>query len=311
MPPKEHVRYMDRPAAGVAERVLTETFGGRVRLGAEEPLKAGVDLKSNVRRCRVEAGPPGCPASVVLKRIVGSDRYNPADVRPKGGSYGLPTMAWRLLAEWASTRVVGDLLPDVPPTPRCWGGDRGSGVVVLADLGPGETRRRLLDFESPRSSLCLTDGMFLHLYPWTHHRLPADLKGRMETTYRVELARGCPEADDDTRFGQAYTAARAVLTVGTVAYHLAGGPLETDLPVEDHSMRVEGEDAVEPRLTNRQRILLLLENFAAEARARGHLPALGDVAREAASRLRPRWQAEPCPQPLYPAFQGLQLKDPD
>jgi hypothetical protein len=52
---EEQVQYMDRPAARAAERVLTATFGGRVRLGAEEPLRAGMEPKANVRRCRVAA----------------------------------------------------------------------------------------------------------------------------------------------------------------------------------------------------------------------------------------------------------------
>lgn len=140
----ENIRYMDRPAAAVAERVLGETFGGPVKLGAEEPLRAGTDSKPNVRRCRVEAGPAGCPGSVVVKRIIGTDPYDPADVRPSGGSYGLPTMAWRLLAEWSAARFLGDLAGDGTPAPRCWGGDLADGVVVLEDLGLGETLRHLL-----------------------------------------------------------------------------------------------------------------------------------------------------------------------
>ena len=85
----EQVRYMDRPAARVAERVLAAALGGPVELGPEEPLKAGVDAKPNVRRCRVQAGPPSCPDSVIVKRIVGTDAYDPGDVRPTGGKYGL------------------------------------------------------------------------------------------------------------------------------------------------------------------------------------------------------------------------------
>ena len=45
---------------------------------------------------------------------------------------------------------LGDLAGEFTPAPRCWSGDLTDGVVVLEDLGPGETLRHLLLGSDPQ-----------------------------------------------------------------------------------------------------------------------------------------------------------------
>lgn len=119
------------PPLSAAEAVLAASLGGSVRLEVDEILRERG--RNRVVRCRVSAGPPKAPASVIVKAAVGEDNqpFDAAD-----GTHEGP--AWRLFNEWASTRFL-DLLPADPPLgARLLGGDRTAGLLVLEDLGPGQ-----------------------------------------------------------------------------------------------------------------------------------------------------------------------------
>lgn len=76
---------------------------------------------------------------------------------------------------------------------------------------PG-TPAKLLDFEFGAYRHALIEGVYARMpFPtcWCVSRLPARVIDRMETSYRRELAKGCPAARDDQLFAQAVAAACA------------------------------------------------------------------------------------------------------
>src|SRR5215469_2598101 len=113
-----------------AEQLLSDCFGGAVRLGDGEDL--GGSSRSKVYRFSVLAGPDGMPKSVIVKQAqsVGDKVYNP-DVPD------IP--AWTLFNEWASLEFLSRIADaGVSFGPRFYGGDRASGQIVMEDLGTGK-----------------------------------------------------------------------------------------------------------------------------------------------------------------------------
>lgn len=88
---------------------------------------------------------------------------------------------------------------------------------------------------------------------WYVYRLPEALLGRLEASYRTELVRGCPAADDDGLFarGVVETSVTWALTV----HHLTR-PLEKLLE----------QDRALVALTNRRRFLLYLQEVVLRPR---------------------------------------------
>jgi hypothetical protein len=133
------------PVRAAAERVLTQTFGGPVRLGQPEGVWVYPDeCRMTIQRAAVREGPPGVPATVIIKRIGGPDPYDPQDLRLRGPAFYDATPAWRLITEWTATRFLSRFAFDPPLSPRCYGGDRAEGFVTLEDLGSGERLYDLL-----------------------------------------------------------------------------------------------------------------------------------------------------------------------
>jgi hypothetical protein len=157
---QEAEQYQHKSVAAPAERVLTQTWGGQVRLGEFEGIWVYPDeCRGTVQRARVLEGPPGVPGTVIVKRINWPDVYDPDDVRPTGAR-GLagqevsanPTLAWRLLCEWTATQFLGRFAGEPPLSPRCYGGDREEGFVLLEDLGEGPRLRELLLGNDPAAA---------------------------------------------------------------------------------------------------------------------------------------------------------------
>ncbi|HXH22755.1 MAG TPA: hypothetical protein VNN10_12065 [Dehalococcoidia bacterium] len=120
-PPPEALR--------AAERVLRRRFGGRPRLLDSSAL----DGRTTVFRCRTEGR--GLPDSVVLKmpRREEGSAYQATDMKERAP-------AWHLTNEWAALALLDARQADGPRlTPRLFGGDLESGVLVLEDLGGGES----------------------------------------------------------------------------------------------------------------------------------------------------------------------------
>src|SRR5262249_47815951 len=110
----------------IVEKLLSERFEGKVRLGAVEDVRSSG--RSKVSRYPVIEGPQCAPQSVIVKRAVavGREVYNP-DL-PDGP-------AWRLFNEWAGLQFLTETSGAASPTPRFYAGDRDHGLIALEDLG--------------------------------------------------------------------------------------------------------------------------------------------------------------------------------
>lgn len=118
-----------RTLSDAAERMLTEMFGGPVRLGALQSLRD--KYRNRVLRCPVIGGPAGVPASVIVKAAVGEGEhaFDPA-------KDDLGDTAWRFFNEWAGTRFLNEVGGNGPALcARLLGGDKATGLLVLEDLG--------------------------------------------------------------------------------------------------------------------------------------------------------------------------------
>lgn len=112
----------------VVEKLLSERFEGKVRLGVAEEIRSGG--RSKVSRFSVLEGPQCAPQSVIVKQAVavGREVYNP-DL-PDGP-------AWRLFNEWAGLQFLTETSGGPSPTPRFYAGDRDHGLLALVDMGAG------------------------------------------------------------------------------------------------------------------------------------------------------------------------------
>jgi hypothetical protein len=181
--------------AAAAERLLTQSWGGPVRLGELEGIWVYPDeCRRTVQRARVLDGPPGAPETVIVKRINWPDAYDPDDIRPTGarslsGQEGSanPTLAWRLLCEWTATLFLGRFAGEPPLAPRCYGGDREEGFVLLEDLGEGRRLRDLLLGTDPEAAEAALLG-----YAQTLGRLHGTTCGREADYFQIWETWGCP-----------------------------------------------------------------------------------------------------------------------
>jgi hypothetical protein len=118
-----------------AEKILSDTFGGEVRL--EETEELGGSGRSNVLRCKVLEGPAEAPQSVIVKQALAWDDevYDPDSTEGP---------AWRLFNDWAGLQFLTESIGDDSPTPRFYSGDKEKGIIVFEDLGSGESLDKLL-----------------------------------------------------------------------------------------------------------------------------------------------------------------------
>jgi hypothetical protein len=114
----------------VAERVLATTFGRPVLLDLAQAPEGGSG-RANLHRCVVRDGPADAPASVIVKRVAvdSEESYDPDT---------LTGPAARLFNEWASLEFLTAVAPGAL-APRFYGGDRAAGLIVMEDLGEGES----------------------------------------------------------------------------------------------------------------------------------------------------------------------------
>jgi hypothetical protein len=156
-------------------------------------------------------------------------------------------------------------------------------------------RLRLFDFEIGAFRHALTDGVYGRIhFPtcWCVNRLPDHIPSLMESAYRAELARACPAAQDDQRFGRAVVEACAYWTLRQCSHNMRS------------ILQLMDEDFEWGISTVRQRVLMragILEQLTAE---RGYLAALGATFADLAAKLRARWPADADAMPYYPAFRG-------
>ena len=154
---------------------------------------------------------------------------------------------------------------------------------------PVGDERKLFDFEFGEFRHALRDGIYGRVcFPtWYHvNRVPNDVVEKMEMAYRAELAKGCPEAADDTLFFRS--------VVEACAYWAIHSRLNFIEKVwkEDHKWGIS---------TQRQILLLCFDIFGQVSEGFGHLEALGATVCDIAAKLRERW-ADLEEMPYYPAF---------
>lgn len=389
------------PVVRAGERALSLRAGRLVRLEQPERLTAP-ERRTLVLRCQVVASADADLPETVILKWANTEDYRPNE--PEGA-------VARLFNDWAGTLFLSGLPEAAGLAPRCLGGDRAMGLVVLEDLGagatlvdpllgadataaerallalmrtlgrlhaatvgredayravratlgpvtaatpvhtPGRLRAqlpeigaaltraglaldaraetevettltaleqpgpfwaythgdpcpdndflapdgtvRLIDFEMGAYRHALIDGVYgLMHFPtcWCAGRIPGATLARMEAAYRGELARGCPAAEDDAKWGEAVTHALAYWLLASLAWLLEGALREEE---------EWGIAGVRPRLVAR------VESFAREVSKRDeHLPALAAFAERLSAELRRRWPPESCELALYPAFRS-------
>ena len=144
-----------------------------------------------------------------------------------------------------TTYIHSDLCPD-------------NGHWVGSDL-------RLVDFEGGQYAHALIDGAYPRIhFPtcWCVNRLPDAVVKKAERAYRSELAKGCPQVEEDRIFDPALVGICAYWSFTTFINRLPRileGPQTPDLS------------------TARQRVLLRLEQAAGAAEEFGYYNAIGET----------------------------------
>ncbi|MBA2392293.1 MAG: hypothetical protein H0V70_06050 [Ktedonobacteraceae bacterium] len=105
------------------ERLLSDAFGGAIRLAEDEDLTASG--RAGVYRLRVLSGPDNAPDSAIVKQ---ARKY------PAGTFFN----------DWASLQFLSQVVPDISFAPRFYAGDVGQGIFVMEDLGKGQRLDHLL-----------------------------------------------------------------------------------------------------------------------------------------------------------------------
>jgi hypothetical protein len=150
---------------------------------------------------------------------------------------------------------------------------------------------KLLDFEFGEYRHALIEGVYARMpFPtcWCVSRLPAHIIHRMETSYRMELAKGCPAAHDDRLFAQAVAAACVYWTINDCRF------------LHRH---LEKDWQWSPGLATARQRFLLRFNVAREAiETSEYLQAIGKTFERIAGRLRELLPPEADQMPYYPAF---------
>jgi Phosphotransferase enzyme family len=148
---------------------------------------------------------------------------------------------------------------------------------------------KLIDFESGRYGHALVDGIYGRIhFPtcWCVNRLPDHIPLSMETAYRAELIKGCPEAADDELFHRMVVEASAACVINA------------------HNARTLLGDDRWGISTMRQRALLRFDIFCQMTDEYDHMKSVGATVRAIATKLRTQWPSEADAMPYYPAFRS-------
>ncbi|EFH83846.1 hypothetical protein [Ktedonobacter racemifer] len=162
-----------------AESILSERFGGRVRLGEGEELQGSA--RSRVLRFPVLEGPDTAPESVIVKHT-----NSEAFARESGSD-----AAWQLFNDWASLQFLGQVDASEPFAPAFYGGDAQVGLYVMEDLKAGTRLDHLLlgsDAEAAEAGLMA--------YARLHGRLHALTAGREAEYLRIREQLGPAESSN-------------------------------------------------------------------------------------------------------------------
>ncbi|HWG85834.1 MAG TPA: phosphotransferase [Deinococcales bacterium] len=149
-----------------------------------DPQFGGSRHRSTVFRARVDSRAQGAPETVIVKALTGSEgrKYDPSD-----GDGDSP--AARFAREYAAARFLQDLPLDQPLSARLLAADASRGVIVLEDLGDGQSLADLLqggDANSARRALVAYASSLGRL-----HGVTAGLEASYETV-RSGATRAAP-----------------------------------------------------------------------------------------------------------------------
>jgi hypothetical protein len=117
----------------LAEQILARQFGGNLRL-VLQPSPEGGSRRSILRRCQVLDGPSAAPPSVILKQV---------NLVP-GQVFSIDTPgdpAQTFLNEYTSLAFLTQLAGEghQPIAPRLYGANSATGLLVMEDLGQGQS----------------------------------------------------------------------------------------------------------------------------------------------------------------------------
>jgi len=135
----------DPSIIAVAERLLTDVWSGKVRLGNPQTIREG-----KCYRFTVSDSPAGAPTSVILKK---AEKEISIPIDPDS-THGNP--AQPLLEEWAGLVFLNRTLPATGLIPKFYGGDRSTCIVMIEDLGKGIDLADVLNGTDPDyARMCL------------------------------------------------------------------------------------------------------------------------------------------------------------
>ena len=192
----------------LAEKLLSETFGGCIRLDDGDDL--GGSKRSLVYRFKILDGPGDAPASVIVKQA-----HSTADAAYQPDSPTLP--AWTLFNDWASLQFLNQL-PNVEKlAPQFYCGDRASGLFIMEDLGSGLRLDQLLQGDD-----AVAAESALIEFAAIHGRLHAMTIGMEDEFLRIREMLG-PSKDDSDYYDYTWLAATLHDTVALLDIKLAKG----------------------------------------------------------------------------------------
>lgn len=163
------------PTTIIAEQILSQKFGGKVRLDAGQDL--GGSQRNLVLRSKVLEGPPSAPESVIIKQANGFLLHSPNQAN------------WEIFNDFASLQFL-PLLTDggTPLAPAFYSGDQTAGLYVMEDLGTGTRLDHLLMSQDTARA---EEGLLA--YATLHGHLHALSMGREEEHMHIRSALGSTE----------------------------------------------------------------------------------------------------------------------
>ncbi len=171
-----------RATLSIAEQLLSQVFGGILRLTLA-PAPEGGSQRSKLLRCRVLDGPSAAPASVIIKRVNTGEgqRFNSDAIDPSTRAF---------FNEWASLAFLTRLADEGAPLigPRLYSADRAAGVLVMEDLGQGESLVQPLLGADRVVAEAAIDAYFRSL-----GRLGAQTHARTDEYWEIRNALGPPD----------------------------------------------------------------------------------------------------------------------
>ena len=171
-----------------------------------------------------------------------------------------------------------------------------------------DSRVKLIDFEKACYQNALREGVYGRMYfpsCWCVRKIPSLVFRQMESAYRIELAKGCREAEDDTVFYRSVTAACTYWAIS--AFYMTTRPsnaLKGTLTDLARRLGVDIEDEWRGITAIRGRIFSRIEKLAQTSEEFGYFKAIGGTARDLVGKLEKLWPSECARKCLY-----IQLSD--